>query len=374
MHIKINHSVLSDALKKVEKVVNAKHNIPILQGIYMEATNEELIFIGSDSNESFRFHVPVDGENVEVYEPGKTVLPKQVTETVKRFKKDITLKLDGFTLLLQSGRSKFNLNTFDPEEFPKLPDFAIEESTLFLKGTDLSNLIKKTGFAAADSEIRPILTGVCLDLSGDCMQMVCTDSHRLGKVQVRNTSDRDLKFVIPAKSLDKLNKTFDLQEDVHIYCESENQLIFRSCSLVFYCRLLEGTYPDTSRLIPQDFKAEMKINRKVFLDEIEIIRGIANNADNGQGGVIKLHVNGAATISSYTAQTGKGESVVDYESLEGEDNFTISFSGKYIVDALKAIDDEFISFKFNGEMRPFLLTPCESEYEELQLVLPVRTQ
>ncbi|MDA6082973.1 hypothetical protein OSJ97_25890, partial [Escherichia coli] len=77
-------------------------------------------------NESFRFHVPVEGENVEVYEPGKTVLPKQVTETVKRFKKDISLKLDGFTLLLQSVRSKFNLNTFDPEEFPKLPDFAIE--------------------------------------------------------------------------------------------------------------------------------------------------------------------------------------------------------------------------------------------------------
>lgn len=374
MQFKIKHNVLSEALKRVEKVVKPKHPVPILQGIYMELTEQELILIGSDNTESFRYHVPVDGENIEVVQPGKAVLAKHITDVVKKFKKDITLKLEGFNLQITSGRSEFNLTTFDPEEYPKLPEFTIEQSTFHVKGTEFNSFVRKTAFAASDSETRPILTGVCLHVKEDCMSFISTDSHRLGMVRVQSSLNKELKLVIAAKALDNMIKTFDLQEDVHFYCDSENQLILRNGPLVFYCRLLEGNYPDTSRLIPHDFKAEMKINRKAFLDEIELLRGMANSADNGNGGTIKLHVNGAATMSTYTAQTGKGQSVVDYESVEGtEKEFTISFSAKYMIEALKAIDDEFVMFKFNDAMRPFLLTPFESNLDEVQLVLPVRT-
>lgn len=373
MHFKINNQTLAEALKKVEKVVNVKHAIPILHGIYMEATEHELILIGSDSTESFRYHVPADGENLEVIVPGKTVLPKQVSEISKKMKKGIELKLSGFKLSLKSGKTEFDLNTFDPEEYPKLPVFDIDKPTITLKGTDFNEFIKKTAFAASDSETRPILTGVCFDLNGDGLNLVSTDSHRLGLVKAKAANDSSIKLVIPAKSLDKLAKTFDLQNDLHFYCESDNQLIFRSGALIFYCRLLEGNYPDTSRLIPSEFKSEMKVNRKEFLNAMDLVKELANSADNGKGGVVKLHVNGAATISSHTAQAGKGTVVVDYETLEGEDDYTISFSAKYMIDALKAIDDDFVNFKFQGAMRPFLLTPSESKFEELQLILPVRT-
>lgn len=372
MQLKINSSLLTEAFKKVEKVVNPKHSIPVLQGIYMEATEEELIFIGSDSNESFLYHIPVDGQSIDVIKPGKTVLSKQITELAKKFKKDIQMNLEGFKLYVKSGRTEFDLNTFDPEEYPKLPQFDIEKPTLTIKGTDFNEYIKKTAFAASESEIRPILQGVCLQLSEGSMNFVSTDSHRLGRIQASAEHDKELKLVIPAKSADKLTKTLDLQDDVFVYCESDNQVIFRSGALIFYCRLLEGTYPDTSRLIPTDFKAEMKISRKAFLNELEIVKGIADSADNGKGGVVRLHVNGAATLSSHTAQTGKGKAVVEYESLEGEDDFTISFSAKYMVDALKALDDEFVNFKYQGNMRPFLLTPCDAKHDELQLILPVR--
>lgn len=374
MQLTINPTVLGEALKKVEKVVNPKHGTPILQGIYMEVTEQEIVFVGSDANESFRYMVPVDGENVEVIKPGKTVVSKQITEVLKKFKKDISMNLDGHLLAITSGRSKFDMNTFDPEEYPKLPSYAIEQPTFSFKGTEFHAITKKTVFAASESETRPVLTGVCLDMSGDCMNFVSTDSHRLGRVKTTSKSGKEMKFVIPAKSLDKLNKTFDLAEDVHVYCESDNQIIFRNGPLVFYCRLLEGNYPDTSRLIPSEFKSELKINRKVFLEELEIVRGIAVSTDNGKNGIVKLHVNGAATISSHTAQTGKGQSVVEYESIEGEETeYDISFSAKYLIDALKAIDDDFVFFKYQGNMRPFLVTPCESTIDELQLILPVRT-
>jgi len=327
MKLKINSSLLAEAFKKVEKVVNPKHPIPILQGIYMEATEDELIFIGSDSSESFEYRIPVDGQSIDVVEPGKTVLSKQITETTKKMKKEIQMNLDGFKLFLKSGRTEFDLNTFDAEEYPKLPKFDIEKPTVTIKGTDFNDYIKKTAYAASESEMRPILTGVCLQLTEGTMNLVSTDSHRLGQVRTNIESDKEVKLVIPAKSVDKFTKNLDLQNDVFVYCESDNQVIFRSGALVFYCRLLEGNYPDTSRLIPQDFKTEMKINRKAFLDELEIVKGIADNAVNGKEGVVKLHINGAATLSSHTAQTGKGKAVVEYESLEGEDDFNISFWG-----------------------------------------------
>lgn len=373
MHLKIDSQLLAESLKKVEKVVNPKHNIPILQGILMEVTEKEIILIGSDSTESFRYHIPVDGEKVDVMIPGRTVLPKQITDITKKIKKDSELILKDFNLTIKYGKkSEFNLITFDPEEYPRLPQFDIESPTLSIKGADFSAFVKKTAFAAAESETRPILTRVNLSIDKDCIQLVCTDSHRLGQVKAKITGTNSMKLVIPAKSLERMVKTFDLQEDVSIYCESENQVVFKNGSLFFYSRLLEGNYPDTSRLIPIDFKAEMKINRKELLDSLDRISGLASGIEGGAG-VVNLHVNGSATITTSQSQIGKGIEVVEYEELLGEDDFTISFSSKYMMDALKAIDDDFVNFKYQGNMRPFVVTPVSSDIDELQLVLPVRT-
>ncbi|KZE68051.1 DNA polymerase III [Fictibacillus phosphorivorans] len=375
MHFKINSQVLADSLKKIEKVVNPKHTIPILQGISMEVTQEEIILIGSDSTESFRYHIPVDGESVEVFECGKAVLPKQVCEIAKKLKTQLELKLENFNLSIKYGKkSEFTLNTFDYEEYPKLPKFNIDKPSLTFKGADFGVLIKRTAYAASDSETRPILTGVNMSLESDCMTLVATDSHRLGQIKsTKITTEEPMSLVIPAKALDKLAKTFDLQEDISVYCESNNQVVFRSGQLFFYTRVLEGNYPDTTRLMPNSFKSEMKIGRKELLDSLDRISGLASGADNGKGGVVKLFVNGAATISTHQSQIGKGQEVVEYEELNGEDNFTISFSAKYLIDALKAVESDYILFKYQGDNRPFIITPTDSEYDETQLILPVRT-
>lgn len=373
MDFTINHKLFKEALKKVEKGLSAKHPIPILQGFYMEVTEQEMILITSDSDDSYRFHVPIDGENLDVIKPGKAVLPKSVYEVVKKLKKDIHFELKDFILNVKSGKSEFDFNILDAEEYPKLPDIDLDNATLSLKGKEFHDLISKTAFAASSSETRPVLTGVCMELSQTELKVVCTDSHRLGKVNKSIDVDKASKYVIPAKSLDKFLKTADLLEDVLVYCNSDNQIVFRNGALLYYCRLLQGNYPDTARLIPSDFKAEMKVSRMEFLEGLELVENIANSAQEGKGGTVKLHVNGAATISSYQAQTGKGSVIVEYESLDGEDDFTISFSARYAIEALKTIEDDFVCFKFQGDMRPFLFTPVESELNEIQLILPVRT-
>lgn len=372
MHFKINNKVFAEGIGKLDKVVKAKHANPILQGIYMEVTYEEVILIGSDNNESIKYHIPVDGESAEVFSPGSIVLPKQVTDTAKKFKKDITMELDNLQLKLFSGRSKFDLITFDPEEYPKLPKFDIEKPTVELKASIFNDFIRKTTKAVSFQEIRPILTGVLLEISNNCMKMISTDSHRLAQIKMNTEFNKELRLVIPSSALLNMSNTFDLHNDIQLYCEQENQAVFKCGQMLYYCRLLEGTYPDTSRLIPLEFNSEVKIHRETLLGEIELMKNISKNKDSNKEGTIKLHVNGAATLSTFANETGQAESVVEYESLDGGDDFTLGFSVKFITDALKVLDSEYINFKFQGAMRPFILTPCESKFDELQLILPVR--
>ncbi|MEN0651324.1 DNA polymerase III subunit beta [Caldifermentibacillus hisashii] len=369
MHMKINSQVLAEGIKKVEKVVNGKHSIPVLRGIFMECTNDEVILIGSDTHESIRVHIPV-GQNIDVLSPGKCVITKQVGDLVKKLKTSVEMNLQDMNLLIRYGKkSEFHFTILDAEEYPRLPHFDLEKPTLTLKGEDFQSIIKKTAFAAADTEIRPVLQGVNLLLKGECIQFTSTDSHRLGQVKysLNEKIGEDLQLVIAAKALEKIIKTFDSQDDVNVYCVN-NQVIFKNGPLFFYSRLLEGKYPDTSKLIPTEFESEMKIHRLEFLNSLDRISGLSEET-----GVVKLHINGAASLSSNQTQVGKGQETIEYEELTGEDDFTIAFSSKYMTDALKSFDDEYVVFKFCGSVRPFIVTPSASSFDEVQLILPIRT-
>lgn len=371
MKIVFKKEVLVGSLEKVASI-KAKGTIPILQGIYMEANSEEVRFTCSDSNETIQDCIAVDGENVEVIESGQIVLPRQVIDIAKKLTKDITFTLENFSINIKSGRSKFDLNCLDPDEYPKLPKGEFENPTLKLRGTEFGEIIKKTAYAASKSETRPILTGVCFQSNEDCIDIVSTDSHRLAKIKLKLEKAEEFKLVVPAKSLETALKVFDLKNDVEVYTQNNTQLILRNGPTFFITRLLEGNYPDTSRLIPQSSKSCMKIGRKDFLQSLELISGIANDGDSVKG-VAKLHVNGLAALSTHQSQAGKGLVEIPYESLEGEDDFTISFSIKFLIETLKALSSDLVEFKYEGSMRPFLVVPCESKIEEVQLVLPVRT-
>ncbi|MDC3424280.1 DNA polymerase III subunit beta [Aquibacillus sp. 3ASR75-11] len=375
MKFDVKKAVLVEGLTKVSKVIAAKSTLPILQGILMEVTEQEIKLTGSDTNETISHCIPVDGENVKVYETGKTVLQKQVVDIVKKSRKEITFTLDGFTTTIRSGKGEFDLNGLDPEEYPKFPKVDLEKPTLVFNGNQFKDFIKKTAFAASDKDTRPVLKGVFCDIQGDCIKLVATDSHRLSRVTHKTSNSADIQLVVPAKSLENAIKLFDLDYEVEVFADNGQLLAFRNGPTIYLTRLIEGNYPETSRLIPSDFKANMRINRKEFLSGLEQIYDIANASDGNTKGTAKLHVNGEACLSSHQAQTGKGRIDIPYESLEGEDGFTISFAVKYAIDSLKALECEEVDFKYTDSMRPFLLSPSSdtSDLEEVQLILPVRT-
>ncbi|CAH0344885.1 DNA polymerase III subunit beta [Bacillus sp. CECT 9360] len=377
MRFIIQRDRLVQSVQEVMKAVTSRTTIPILTGIKITVTKEGVTLTGSDSDISIESFIPAEesgNEIIEIKEVGRIVLNARFfSEIVKKLPMDtVDIELlNNFQTVIRSGKAEFNLNGLDAEEYPHLP--VIEEENIFKIPADLlKTLIRQTVFAVSTSETRPILTGVNIKVENGEMTCIATDSHRLAmrKAQLETTVNGSYNVVIPGKSLNELSKILDDTNDLLEIVITENQVLFKAKNLLFFSRLLEGNYPDTSRLIPTDSKTEVSIRVKDFLQAIDRASLLARE---GRNNVVKLATleGGLIEISSNTPEIGKVIEEVQAESIEGEE-LKISFSAKFVMDALKALEGTDIKVSFTGAMRPFVIRSLHDD-TMLQLILPVRT-
>jgi DNA polymerase-3 subunit beta len=377
MHIIINREHLAQAVGQVAKAVSSRTTIPILTGIKLSITNDECILTGSDSDISIQSSIPLeeDGkEIVKVVRLGSIVLPSRyLTEIVKKLP-DSSVEIEvteQFVTVIRSGSAEFNLNGLNADEYPRLPQ--IEEDRVFSIPADLfKSMVRQTSFAVSSQESRPILTGVLCQLNESELSFVATDSHRLAQRQVTVETSSDLNFkniVIPGKSLNELNRILDDGNEMIDIVVTNNQILVKANHILFFSRLLEGTYPDTSRIIPQTSKTTIVVETKQLLQAIERASLLAKDGKH----VVKLSTieQQDIQISSNTPEVGKVIEQVKVKEINGEE-IKISFNAKFILDALKAIDSSEITIGFTGAMSPFVLKPTDND-RTLHLVLPVRT-
>jgi len=373
----IQRDRLVHSVQEVMKAVTSRTTIPILTGIKINTTTEGITLTGSDSDISIQSFIPAEedgNEIVEVQASGDIVLNARFfSEIVKKLPMD-TVEIEvqtNFQTIIRSGKAEFNLNGLDPEEYPHLP--IIEEANLFKLPTDLlKTLIRQTVFAVSTSETRPILTGVNLKVENDELTCIATDSHRLAMrtANIESKINGTYSVVIPGKSLNELSKILDDTNELIEIVITENQVLFKAKNLLFFSRLLEGNYPDTSRLIPTDSKTDVIVKTKELLQAIDRASLLAKENRNN---VVKLltHDGGVIEVSSNTPEVGKVVEEVVAEAIEGEE-LKISFSAKFVMDALKALEGTDIKISFTGAMRPFVICPLHDD-RMLQLILPVRT-
>ncbi|KMJ60445.1 DNA polymerase III subunit beta [Bacillus sp. LL01] len=373
----IQRDKLVQSVQDVLKAVSSRTTIPILTGIKIVATEEGVTLTGSDSDISIESFIPCEEEGseyVEVKAAGSIVLQARFfSEIIKKLPMD-TVEIEvqsQYVTTIRSGKSEFNLNGQDAAEYPHLPQ--IEEQNAFRVPTDLlKNIIRQTVFAVSTSETRPILTGVNWKLENHELICIATDSHRLAlrKAKVEAENDISCNVVIPGKSLNELNKILDDTSELLDIVVTENQVLFKAKNILFFSRLLDGNYPDTSRLIPAESKTDITVTTKEFLQAIDRASLLARE---GRNNVVKLATLEADTleVSSNSPEVGKVVEQVQSNSIEGEE-LKISFSAKYMMDALKALEGNEILINFTGAMRPFVIKTLHDD-SMLQLILPVRT-
>ncbi|MGD7053649.1 DNA polymerase III subunit beta [Sutcliffiella horikoshii] len=373
----IQRDKLVQSVQDVLKAVSSRTTIPILTGIKIVATEEGVTLTGSDSDISIESFIPCEedgSENVEVKTAGSVVLQARFfSEIIKKLPMD-TVEIEvqnQYVTTIRSGNSEFNLNGQDAAEYPHLPQ--VEEQNVFRVPTDLlKNIIRQTVFAVSTSETRPILTGVNWKLENHELICIATDSHRLAlrKAKVEAENDITCNVVIPGKSLNELNKILDDTNELLDIVVTENQVLFKAKNILFFSRLLDGNYPDTSRLIPAESKTDITVTTKEFLQAIDRASLLARE---GRNNVVKLATLESDTleVSSNSPEVGKVVEQVQSNSIDGEE-LKISFSAKYMMDALKALEGNEILINFTGAMRPFVIKTLHDD-SMLQLILPVRT-
>lgn len=377
MKFEIRRDWLLERLNDVMKAISGKTTIPILTGVKIDAKPEGIYLTGSDADITIQTFIPAESnaeQIVNIERPGAIVLQARMfNEIVRKLPtNEVVIEVtDNLHTDIRSGKSVFHLIGSDAEEYPLLPDVSGDKQ--FTMPTDLlKSIIRETVFAVAASESRPVLTGVNWQIQDGVLNCIATDSHRLArrKVTLPQLPTEIDNVVIPGKSLNELNKILtDSSDEIHIMMTPQ-QVLFKTEHVLFFSRLLEGNYPDTSRLIPQDFQTTIEISGKLLLQAIDraslLARGNSNN-------VVRLETIGrvAIEISSNSPEVGKVQEEVQITELTGDD-LKISFSAKYMMEALKAIDGQDIMIQFTGAMRPFILRSLADD-AILQLILPVRT-
>lgn len=367
MKFVISNIEVNEAVAKMGRLLSAKSVIPILAGVLVDAKEDCLMFTASDGTESIIHRILIDKVNGnEVFTPGRSVFSKETFDIAKKLKGNITFELNDDTLFVSQDKTKLEFPVMYAEDYPKIE---VESSSVpvVLSGPSFADMVSKTTFAASKNESRPILMAVNMSFNKNESVIVSTDSHRLSRVYMENirNEEEDLALSVPASILDQAAKSFDLSKDVMIFPNSHS-IALANGNTILISRLLEGAFPDVSRLIPTDFESNLIVNRKELMDGLELLQALSTNS------VVTLKVDGLFVELSATGTGTKGQKELAFESYDGSEDFSISFSAQYMSDALKRIDESSVRLRFNGSMRPFVVVSTNLESTATQLVLPVR--
>jgi DNA polymerase-3 subunit beta len=369
---------LNEAIQHVSKAISPRTTIPILSGIKIDARTTGITLTASDTDISIQSFIPIekDGKSIVTLEkPGSVVLPaKFFVEIIKKLPAAQVelVVVDQLHTTIKSGSSEIQLVGLDPEEYPVLPQ--LEEDRIFsMNGVLLKSMIRQTIFAVSNNESTPILTGVLWNLENGKLKFVATDRHRLASSEATIDSPVDLKIehlVIAGKTLNELSKIIPDNGMMVDIVATDNQILFKMDTVLFYSRILDGTYPDTSKIISQTYKTELVVNTKDIMDAIDRAYLLSREEKTN---IVKLVTTGdhSVEISSSSNELGKVTEQIEVQKLEG-DELRISFNSKYMLDALKVMDSEHIHVGFTGIMSPIIIRPDEDN-RMLHLILPYRT-
>lgn len=372
MKFRIKKNILMEHLNHVIKGISSKNLIPILNCIKFDLNEKGLYMMSTDNEIAIKTFIS-KSEIEEIIELGQIVISgKYIYEIIKKLPNTIINieELVDSKLYIYTDNTSCNLNCNNVADFPNLE---LEDSLnpISISKKLFKTIINQTIFATSTQESRPVLTGLNLKIDGNTLECTATDSYRLSKKIVKlNTSVEDnINILIPTKNLTELVKLFDDDEsniELHIF---SNKIIFKFENIIFMSRLINGTYPDTSKLIPTEFELTIKLNLQEFYEALDRASLLTNEDDKN---TIKLEsYDDKIKIYSNIPEIGNVEETI-YATKNNSNNIKIAFSSKYMMDALKALNCSDIVLKFNNEVKPIIIN--ESENENLtELILPIRT-
>jgi len=374
MKFTINRNLFLEKLQIAQKAMASKSNMPALTGIYVACKDEEITLIASNSDISIK--VIINDSSLEILEEGKCLIPGRLFGDIirKLNGEDVEIELEEDNILrIQSGTSDITLNLLEIEDYPE-QKFVLSENPIKIKVSLLKEIIKETAFASSNYDNKPILMGINLRISGNNLLAVATDSFRLSKRNaILDDEYLDTNIIVPSRNMNEFAKIFVEDQGIVEIHVSQNTILFKNEELLFKAKLLEGNYPETSKLIPTAFPVILKYNKDDLISAIDRVSTLSSNPNTST--VIKMIIeeNGEATLTSNSPELGTIKDKIAPIEANSTSPLTISFSANFFLDALRAFYSSEVYVKFNGEIRPFIF---EADNDEglVELVLPMKSE
>jgi len=375
MEFVIDKESFDKAISDVSRAVSLNTPFPILTGIKMVVNKSCLILIGSNSNIVIEKIVPlsINGKKVlEVVNTGSLVVPaKYLNEIVKKLSNDIHLIVSGKQrLTISSANIVTNLNGFDSQEYPSLPETEQTEN-VNISSQALMEVIKQTAYAVSMSEHRPVLTGINMSFNQGKLTCVATDSSRLALSEVKIDSVMSGSVNVPSASLKELFKLMDGDPGEVDMLFTKSHVVFRKNSITLFSRLIVGKYPNVTDLIPKESNTIVTLNTNQLLRGVDRACLFAGEWKNNNI-TLEIKESSKLKIISSSSEIGEIEEIQNISHLIGQTELSITLDGKFLLDVLKVIKEEEINITYNGPMKPLLIQPLNNA-SHLHLISPVRT-
>lgn len=354
---------LSDAFLRVSKALSNKPTNPILEGIKISAEDNELTLSATDTDLSIEKKIKAD-----IKVEGETVVPgKFITEFVKKLSNsEIELEVnDKNQLLIRYDGNESIIQCYNVIEYPGFKKLKTDE-WFGISQKDLKALISKTIFSVALDDSRPILKGVLFDIDQKEISAVALDGYRLARVKKKATANVKKQIVVPTRSLNEISKLLDDSDDIiNVYIDS-NAIMIDTVDTKIISRLLEGDFVNYKQIIPMNYETFLIVNKLQLEDALERVSLLSKV---GQNNFVKFDIKEGAVQLTSNSEIGNIKEKIS-AVLNGKD-VTIAFNPRFILESLKASNDEFVKLCLNTSSNPCVIVPTEGD-EFLYLILPVR--
>lgn len=356
----------SELLKSVNislKAVPSKTTMPILECILIDASAAEIKFTTNDME--LGIETKVAGM---ILEKGIVALDARLfSEIIRKLPdNDVTIETDDkLNTTITCEKAKFSIPGRSGEDFAYLP--VIEKSEgITLSQFTLKEVIRQTIFSIAANENNKLMTGELFEIKGDILKVVSLDGHRIAirKIELKETYP-DRKVVVPGKTLSEISKILsgETEDQVEIFF-TENHIVFEFDETVVVSRLIEGEYFRIDQMLSSDYETKVQINKKEFLNCIDRATLFVKEGDKKP---IIINIQDGAMELSIHSQIGSMKEDIDI-AKEGKD-IMIGFNPRFLIDALRVIDDEEISIYLVNPKAPCFIKDEKESY--IYLILPV---
>lgn len=343
-------AALQEALALAGSIVATRTPKPVLQCVKLVASQGVLTLMSTDLEAGCRYQITA----VEIQEEGEALIPAdRLSGIVRESSADqsLTIETDNQAVHVRGAGSHFKIFGYDPAEYPAVAEFG-DSGDFQVTADMLTKMIAKTLFATAKAHSHYAISGVLWEASGKKLQLVATDGHRLAlaKGNLSAAASRDVTAIVPAKLMSLINRVVSDGEETFDVKIAESQILIRTARAVLVSSLVQGNFPKYGDVIPKETSRKATVATTAFEQRIRQAALLTNEESKG----VRLSFKpDSITLSSRAPETGEAE-VTCPLSLEG-DPVDIAFNPAFLLDALKVVGSEQITFEMNASNKPAML-------------------